>query len=270
VDFCCRHQPIRERTGDMGADATGFLVIWGSSRNVFRKNLARMGGDGFFVAGGKFNEDGKRMGCDDNLFEGNDASWSPNIGFEATFCKGNIFRDNFADKCNYGFWLGFSWDNIIENNRIRLNRQAGIAVENGRGFSVKGNTFVENGHGILLWSKYVEEWAKQFPENLTSHHWRIERNTFIRNGKAIRIAADQSHGIEPLDPEVSGKEEVRPGDHEIVSNTIEDNRVGIELVKADRTIVKDNILTRNVEANLRQEDTRDDKIGKCVGAGWYL
>lgn len=270
VDFCCRYQPLGKRTGDMGADSAAFLVVWGSCGNVFRRNRARMGGDGFFVAGGKFDEKGNRMGCDDNLFEANDASLSPNIAFEATFCKGNKFRENFADKCNYGFWLGFSWETLIENNRIRCNRQAGIGVENGRDFVVRGNTIQENGHGILLWSRFVEEWARQFPENLTSSQWLIEKNTLSRNGKAIRIAADQDHGISPLPQEVSGKPELRPRDHKILSNTVEDNRVGVELIETDRTVLEDNALSRNVEANLRCEDCASDQIGKSVGDGWYL
>ena len=57
ADYCCRFEPrgnaIGEkdekkpdfRYGHMGADATGFLIIHASCRNVFRQNLARMGGE---------------------------------------------------------------------------------------------------------------------------------------------------------------------------------------------------------------------------------
>src|SRR5579871_312556 len=129
ADYCCRFEPREggRHYGHVGADATGFLAVYHSCRNTFRRNTARLGGDGFFLAG--LTPDGEKAGCNDNLFEENDASLSPNIAFEATFCRGNRFRNNFADRCNYGFWLGFSWDTTIESNRILLNRQAGIAVE---------------------------------------------------------------------------------------------------------------------------------------------
>lgn len=271
ADYCCRFEP-REgglHFGHMGADAAGFLAVRGSCRNTFRRNKARLGGDGFFLAG--LAPDGAKCGCDDNLFEENDASLSPNIAFEAAFCRGNIFRGNYADRCNYGFWLGFSWDTTIENNRMIMNRQAGIAVENGHGFQVRGNTFQANGHGILLWSKYVERFAQWYPGGLTSYDWSITGNAFTRNGKGIRIAADQDHGIRPLPAETGGRTETRPRDHRITGNDIQDNRVGIELHHADRTVIEGNILHRNAEANLRQEDTHDTVFRNNLGAaGGYL
>jgi parallel beta-helix repeat protein len=271
ADYCCRFEP-REgglHYGHMGADATGFLIVNSSCYNVFRRNTARLGGDGFFLAG--LAPDGRKVGCNGNLFEENDASLSPNIAFEATFSSGNIFRSNYADRCNYGFWLGFSWDTTVENNRIIMNRQAGIAVENGHGFTVRGNTFQGNGHGILLWTKYVEQFAPAFPESLTSYDWTIEENTFTRNGKGIRIAADHDHGIRNMPESLSGKPECRPHTHTIHKNDIQDNRIGIELSKADRTTVEGNILNRNVEANLRQDDCNESVVRNNLGSsGGYL
>jgi parallel beta-helix repeat protein len=253
----------------MGADAAGFLIVNSSCRNVFRRNTARLGGDGFFLAG--LAPDGRKVGCNDNLFEENDGSLSPNIAFEATFSAGNVFRNNYADRCNYGFWLGFSWDNTLENNRMIMNRQAGIAVENGHGFTVRGNTFQGNGHGILLWTKFVEQFAEAFPESLTSYDWTIENNVFTRNGKGIRIAADQDHGIRSMPEALCGRPECRPHSHTIRKNDIQDNRLGIDLYKADRTCVEGNILNRNVETNLRQDDCEETTAKNNLGsAGGYL
>lgn len=271
ADYCCRFEPREggRHYGHMGADAAGFLAVHNACRNTFRRNTARLGGDGFFLAG--LAPDGTKCGCNDNLFEENDGSLSPNIAFEATFCRGNVFRGNYADRCNYGFWLGFSWETLIENNRMVMNRQAGIAVENGHGFHVRGNTFQANGHGILLWTKHVERFAEWFPESRTSYDWTIEENVFTRNGKAIRIAADQDHGIRPMPEEVSGRPETRPRDHIIRKNDIQDNRVGIELHGANRTLIQENILNRNVEANLRQEDCCETTARDNLGAtGGYL
>ncbi len=179
-----------------GADAAGFVIVNNSCNNRFIGNRARMGGDGFFLAG--LHHDGTPAPCNDNLFERNDGSRSPNIAFEATFSRGNIFRNNRADDCNYGFWLGFSAENRLENNHIHGNRQAGIAVENGVGMTAVNNDIGRNGHGLLLWSKYVEKFARAVPDNDTSRDWTIADNSFSHNGIAIAINHSQDHGIRPI------------------------------------------------------------------------
>ncbi len=246
ADFCCRYHPRGERAGHMGADAAGFLIVSGSCKNVFRRNYARMGGDGFFMAG--LNPRYEFAGCDDNRFEENDASYSPNIGFEATFCQGNRFVNNYANYCNYGFWLGFSQGCVLEDNMVMHNAQAGIAVENGYGFRVRRNTFEDNEHGILLWSKHVPAFDKVVPKNSTSYDWLIEDNTFIHNGKGIRIAADQDHGIRPYEGSAP-----RPHDHVIRKNRIEGSRVGVELVNCGRNVVEDNVMHGNVGGDVKDE-----------------
>lgn len=270
ADYCCRFEP-REgglHFGHVGADAAGFLAVMGSSRNVFRRNTARLGGDGFFLAG--LSPNLEKQGCDDNLFEENDASLSPNIAFEATFCRGNVFRKNFADRGNYGFWLGFSWDTTIEGNRIVLNRMAGLGVENAHHMRVRGNTFQGNGHGLLLWSTYHPDFARLYPESLTSYDWQIESNTLIHNDKAIRIAAFQDHGIRPLSREIP-QDLPLPHDHRIVGNHIQDNRLGLELFQVRDTLIQGNILKANVEADLRESDTVGTVFRNNLGArGGYL
>jgi parallel beta-helix repeat protein len=244
ADFCCRWEPRGDRAGHMGADAAGFLIVHASCRNVFRRNLARMGGDGFFLAG--LTPDLKPVGCDDNLFEQNDGSWSPNIAFEATFSRGNNFRDNFANRCNYGFWLGFSRDGLLENNQVNGNRQAGIAVENGVGFRVTGNTFQANTHGILLWSKRIADFEKPVPENDTSRDWLIEGNTFNGNTKAIRIAADQDHGIRPLPTSGEwGLPAPRPRGHVIRRNRFEKNIAEYDFAGAEETMLEENEILKS-------------------------
>jgi parallel beta-helix repeat protein len=279
ADCCCRYEP-RDRDpakvsavdalGHMGADATGFLIVRGSCRNVFRSNYARLGGDGFFLAG--LSPHGDLVGCDDNLFEANDGSLSPNIAFEATFSRRNVFRNNKADRCNYGFWLGFSSEYLLEGNKMRHNRQAGIAVENGAAFRVIDNDFQHN-HiaGCLLWSKLAAEWHEKFPSNRTIHGWTIEGNRFTRNGTAIAILADKDHGIRPMPAETCGKPEIRPRDNAITRNDIQDNRVGVHLFRADRTTIEKNTISRNVEADVRQDDATETIVRNNLGlVGGYL
>jgi parallel beta-helix repeat protein len=236
ADYCCRY--YRSEAGShLGADAAGFLIIYKSCNNVFRKNYARLGGDGFFLAG--LTPDGIDVGCNNNLFEENDASYSPNNAFEGVFSKGNVYKGNKANHSNYGFWLGFSSDCTLKDNQIYNNRQAGIAVENGIHFEVVNNDIQNNAHGILIWTRSYD-FLKTVPGmNATSSNWLIERNKLIQNKKAIRIAANQDHGIRTLREETSSS---LPDHHVIQSNEIRGNIIGIELEDVKDTHIEQNIL----------------------------
>jgi parallel beta-helix repeat protein len=155
------------------------------------------------------------------------------------FSRGNIYQGNKANHSNYGFWLGFSSDCTIEDNQIYNNRQAGIAVENGVGFRVIGNNIQNNAHGILIWTRFYD-FLRTVPNiNATSSDWLIERNSLIQNKKAIRIAANQNHGIQALDKEQSS---FPPNNHVIQNNEIRDNMIGIELEKTKDTRMDQNML----------------------------
>jgi parallel beta-helix repeat protein len=236
ADYCCRYY-LSEAGSHLGADAAGFLIIFKSCNNIFRRNHARLGGDGFFLAG--LTPSGIDVGCNNNLFEENDASYSPNNAFEGVFSRGNIYRGNKANFSNYGFWLGFSSDCTLTNNQIYGNRQAGIAVENGVHFEVRDNDIQNNGHGILIWTRSYE-FLKNLPNmNTTSSDWSIERNRLLQNRKAIRIAADQNHGVYPLREE---KSTVPPHHHVIQNNDIRGNVIGIELQNTKDTQRDENTL----------------------------
>ena len=247
ADFCCRYY-LSNAGSHLGADAAGFLIVHGSCNNIFKKNFARLGGDGFFLAG--LTPDGIDVGCNNNVFEENDASYSPNNAFEGVFSKGNIYRGNKANHSNYGFWLGFSSDCTLKDNRIHNNRQAGIAVENGIHFEVSGNDIQNNNHGILIWTRFYE-FLKTVPNmNVTSSDWLIERNKLTQNKKGIRIAANQNHGVRPLDGE---KASVPPNNHIIQNNEIRENNIGIELEQ-----VKDAQTNQNIMNNLVANEIKND------------
>ena len=243
ADYCCRYY-LSNSSSHLGADAAGFLIIYKSCNNVFRKNYARLGGDGFFLAG--LTPSGIDAGCNNNLFEDNDASYSPNNAFEGVFSKGNVYRSNKANHSNYGFWLGFSSDCTVKENQIYNNRQAGIAVENGIGFKIHNNDIQNNAHGILIWTRSYD-FLKTIPNmNETSRDWLIERNKLLQNKKGIRIAANQDHGVRGL-----GREQVSspPKNHTIRNNEIRGNVIGLDLEKAEHTQLDQNILD-NLVADL--------------------
>jgi parallel beta-helix repeat protein len=237
ADYCCRYYSSNSGS-HLGADAAGFLIIYKSCNNIFRRNHARLGGDGFFLAG--LTPDGIDVGCNNNLFEENDASYSPNNAFEGVFSKGNIYQNNKANHSNYGFWLGFSSDCMLKDNQIYNNRQAGIAVENGIDFKVLNNDIQNNSHGILIWTRSYD-FLKKVPEmNATSRDWLIERNRLIQNKKAIRIAANQDHGIRGLNEE--SQSSIPPNNHIIQNNEIRGNIIGIELEHVNDTQMDQNML----------------------------
>ena len=247
ADFCCRYY-LSNTGSHLGADAAGFLIVFKSCNNIFRENYARLGGDGFFLAG--FAPDGMEAGCNNNVFQENDASYSPNNAFEGVFSKGNTYQGNKANHSNYGFWLGFSRDCTVRDNQIYNNRQAGIAVENGVHFEIFNNDIQNNAHGILIWTRFYD-FLRGVPNiNETSSDWLIERNRLFQNKKAIRIAANQNHGIRPLDRE---KSSIPPKDHIIQNNEIRDNLIGIELEQVKDTQVSQNSLD-NLVSNLDERD----------------
>ena len=246
ADYCCRYY-LSNSGSHLGADAAGFLIIYKSCNNIFRKNYARLGGDGFFLAG--LTPDGIDVGCNNNLFQENDASYSPNNAFEGVFSKGNIYQNNKANHSNYGFWLGFSSDCTLKDNQIYNNRQAGIAVENGIDFKVLNNDIQNNGHGILIWTRSYD-FLKSVPEmNVTSRDWLIQRNRLIQNKKAIRIAANQDHGVRGLSEVMSS---IPPHHHVIQNNEIRNNVIGIELENAIGTQMEQNTLD-NFVANFEEK-----------------
>jgi parallel beta-helix repeat protein len=135
--------------------------------------------------------------------------------------------------------LGFSSDCVLQDNQIYNNRQAGIAVENGVHFEVSDNDIRNNNHGILIWTRSYE-FLKTVPNiNITSSGWQIQNNKLIQNKKAIRIAANQDHGIRALEKE---KSSVLPNNHVIQSNEIRGNVIGIELDQTRDTEVQANVL----------------------------
>jgi len=247
ADYCCRYY-LSNSGSHLGADAAGFLIIYKSCNNIFRRNYARLGGDGFFLAG--LTPDGIDVGCNNNLFEENNASYSPNNAFEGVFSKGNIYQKNKANHSNYGFWLGFSSDCMLKDNQIYNNRQAGIAVENGIDFKVLNNDIQNNSHGILIWTRSYD-FLKKVPEmNATSRDWLIERNRLIQNKKAIRIAANQDHGVRGLNEE--SQSSIPPNNHIIQNNEIRGNIIGIELEKVKDTQMDQNMLD-NLGSNFNEK-----------------
>jgi parallel beta-helix repeat protein len=135
-----------------GQDSAGFLVFEQCRQNVFARNSATHGGDGFFLYAG--HETLKRTGqggCNDNIVYRNDFSHAVANAIEATFSKNNRFYYNRCDDSNYGVWAGYSYDNVFRHNLCRDNSVAGIAIEHGTRHRITSNRFERNPKAVWLW-----------------------------------------------------------------------------------------------------------------------
>jgi parallel beta-helix repeat protein len=95
-------------------------------------------------------------------------------------------------------------------------------------------------------SKQLHAFAVAVPSNNTSYGWQIEDNEFDYNWKAIRIAADQDHGIRPLPSSGEfGIPALSPHHHTIINNNIQNSNIGIELLHTEGTAFKGNHFSGN-------------------------
>ncbi len=237
LDFCNR---VFRRPEDgsirVEADAAAIVLVIHSSRNKFLRNSCLCGGDGIFIAG--YYHPGGVTPCNYNLFEENDCRLSPNNAIESTFSKGNIFRRNDCSRSNYGFWMGYSWDNILEDNTIEFNRWVGIAAEHAHDFVIRNNRIRLNGEGIRLWTRgggVLPFWpGYEVPYNFTVEDNLFETNQIGFNGyTGDDVGAQQSHGFH------------------LHRNTFRDNRIGARFTRVRDCSLNDNVFEAQLEAAVR-------------------
>ncbi len=220
-DYCvrCHHT-------DLSGDSAGILVQRGSCDNLFARNSATHGGDGFFL--GSATESLKE-GSDNNLVIENDFSYSPCNAIEATFSKGNKFIRNKCNYSGYGVWAGLSYENWFIENEIIGSGNDGIAIESGHDTVIEGNTIEHCGNGIRLWTS--PDWVQR--EQAKSARYHILRNSISYSKRA---------GIDLSDTP----------DTEIVNNVLKRNAVGVNLQKSPRTQITRNnvVVTATLPGNL--------------------
>ena len=160
------------------------LLMYVSNNNIIEYNDLTYSGDGVFLTNYLDNAPSN------NYIAYNDCSYSPHNAIEATFANGNIFKHNICNYSNYGFWLGFSYNTLVDSNEISHNSGldadggGGIAIERGYNNVFTNNTIKNNSNGIKLFER------NQIPPyNNTSHDYLIENNIFYGNRNALRSDA---------------------------------------------------------------------------------
>jgi parallel beta-helix repeat protein len=242
ADYC-----TRDYYGWSGADAASFLIVYGSSNNDVLDNSFVGGGDGVFLAGATSGL--QKRPNNFNYFARNDCSDSPNNGFEATFSQGNVFEDNVSDGSNYGYWLGYSYENEIRNNQASHCSTAGIAIEHGRNNIIEGNTFNNNGRGIWLWTDNDADLLAVYPEAADSYGYTIQDNTVVGNAYGLYSEAD-----------TSSRPDLECYDYTVTGNTFADNAYGIRFIKTHSSTIRSNVIENNTIWGLRLEWSPDNLI----------
>jgi len=174
-----------------GQDSTGILVFEQCSDNVFARNSATHGGDGFFLyAGHETTQRTGKGGCNGNLVIGNDFSFAVANGIEATFSTGNRFVANTLIDCDYGVWAGYSYGNEFVANRIEGSLTAGIAIEHGHDNRIERNSLRANRRGIWLWWDEDKEFLESIygkTQETDSRGYVITRNRFVDETTAVHL-----------------------------------------------------------------------------------
>lgn len=171
-----------------GQDAADLLMYEQSDKNVVAYNSMTHGGDGAFVWAGQSTMDTGEGGVNDNLFYGNDFSFAPANGIEATFSR-NTFLANHVEGNEYGLWGGYSFDSRIAGNAFVGNR-TGIAIEHGQNNVIESNTFFRDSTAIRVWADPIEpsDWGYPKRRDTRSSDYQVKDNIFAGNRVGVRAA----------------------------------------------------------------------------------
>ena len=176
-----------------GQDSADLLLFEQSSRNIVAWNSATHGGDGLFLWAGQSTMDSGTGGCNDNVVWGNDFSWAPANGMEATFSR-NTLAMNVATGNDYGLWGGYSYGSRIVGN-VFWNNRIGIAIEHGQDNTIAANRFTGDTTAVSLWASPIEpsDWGYPKHRDTRSRDTRIEGNLFA--GSRVAVRARQTAGL---------------------------------------------------------------------------
>ncbi len=157
------------------SDCAAILLIV-SNNNIVEYNNLTYSGDGVFLGQYEYSQI-----PNNNYFGYNDCSFSPHNAIEATFADGNIYKGNLCNYSNYGFWLGYSFNSLVEDNEIIGNFTSGVSVDRGFKNTFKNNLIKGNPYGFELWEGgIIGPYGQQF-----SHDYWITDNILEGNMWAI-------------------------------------------------------------------------------------
>lgn len=179
-----------------GQDAAAILMYEQSSNNIIAYNSATHSGDGFFLWAGAYTMKTGLGGCNNNLIYGNDFSYAPTNGVEATFSTNKIIN-NLVIGCDHGVWGGYSYKTMIIGNTFQ-NNNTGIAIEQGQNNTIIGNAFIGGRTAIQLWATpgRVMEGNYDKVRDVSSMHYEIQNNFFSKVNTSLNISHSSNIMVE--------------------------------------------------------------------------
>jgi len=173
------------------SDCGALLMIVANNNTVINNDLS-WSGDGVFL--GQYQHS---TTPNNNYFAWNECSYSPHNAIEATFASGNVYKHNKCNYSDYGMWLGYSFQTVVDSNEINGNYEDGIAIDRGFSNHITNNQIGDNPVGIALWEgSPIAGYTNQY-----SHDYVIDSNTFLGNTLAVSLSKTEHttmHGNEFL------------------------------------------------------------------------
>lgn len=177
------------RENPVNSDAGAILLIVSNDNRVVNNDFS-YSSDGIFL--GQYQHS---QVPNDNYFAYNNCSNSPHNAIEATFGDGDVYKHNKTDSSCYGFWLGYSFNTVVDSNEVIGNHQAlsvgtaGIAIDRGYNNTITNNVISGNVDGIQLWegTPPVSGYESQQSENYT-----VMNNTITDNTTGIDVTDTQN------------------------------------------------------------------------------
>ena len=166
------------------SDCAAILMII-SNENRVENNDFSYSGDGIFL--GQYQHSNIP---NNNWFANNECSYSPHNAIEATFADGNVYKNNICNYSHYGFWLGYSFNSLVDSNQVYGNFNSGIAIDKGYSNTITNNVIGDNPIGIELWEGGIISGY----ELQTSHDYWILNNNIDGNTAGISAKATE-HSI---------------------------------------------------------------------------
>jgi parallel beta-helix repeat protein len=271
-DFCVRGHV--EGVYNRGQDSAGILCFEQCNDNQFLENSATHGGDGFFGFAGRdaLGEpwlEGERerlrraadranvddlieipaevagrheaLGCNSNLFMGNDFSYAAAHGLELTFSHGNrIIGNRLVENAICGIWGGYSSGTLIASNHIAGNggmayglERGGVNMEHAAGNWIVSNLFLNNRCAIHLW--WDNDAGLFKTPGVHARNRGVSGNLMARN----QIILNQQHPFGPLRPDqlLIGLQLRDPTGRHVTNNAWFDNQIELELAQARESVI---------------------------------
>lgn len=196
-DFCIRGYSHGHY--NRGQDSAGILMFEQCCKNSIIQNSVTHGGDGLFAfAGEAALSKAERLGCNQNLIQGNDFSFAAAHGLELTFSFDNrIIGNRFEQNAICGIWGGYSQRTLIRDNVFVANGDMGyglergaINIEHGRQNIIAHNRFEKNRCAVHLWSDQdpqlaTKPWVKHNARGSTENI--VASNVFNSDTLALHL-----------------------------------------------------------------------------------